>query len=126
MLICCIICFLNALRSASASHHVYSSVAKALHQNTAPQSMTQACLLVEPKIMIHTNTPSRILCYCIINVKSTLILSFPFCYAVLMLRNFRFCHDFMLNYCSDFENKVWSRLKLRRDFEAEFWSVFCC
>ena len=31
-----------------------------------------------------------------------------------------------LNFCSDFEHKVWSRLKLRRDFEAEFWSVFCC
>ena len=30
-----------------------------------------------------------------------------------------------LNFCSDFEHKVWSRLKLRRDFEAEFWSVFC-
>ena len=31
-----------------------------------------------------------------------------------------------LNFCSDFEHKVWSRLKFRRDFEAEFWSVFCC
>ena len=30
------------------------------------------------------------------------------------------------NFCPDFEHKVWSRLKLRRDFEAEFWSVFCC
>ena len=29
-----------------------------------------------------------------------------------------------LNFCSDFEHKVWSRLKLRQDFEAEFWSVF--
>ena len=73
----------------------------------APWSMTQAFLLVEPKIMIRTNTPSRILCYCIINVKSTLIVSFPFCYVLLTLRNFRFCHVFMLNYCSDFENEVW-------------------
>ena len=31
-----------------------------------------------------------------------------------------------LNFCSDFEHKVWSRLKLRRDFEAEVWSVFYC
>ena len=33
------------------------------------------------------------------------------------------------NICSDFEHKVWFeilKLKLRRDFEAEILSVFCC
>ena len=31
-----------------------------------------------------------------------------------------------LNFCLDIERKVWSKLKLRRDFEAEVWSLFCC
>ena len=33
-----------------------------------------------------------------------------------------------LNFCSDFQHKVFRSLKLevRRDFEAEVWSVFCC
>ena len=26
-----------------------------------------------------------------------------------------------LNFCLDIEHKVWSKLKLRRDFEAEVW-----
>ena len=30
-----------------------------------------------------------------------------------------------LNFCSDFEHKI-LKLKFRRDFEAEVWSVFCC
>ena len=29
-----------------------------------------------------------------------------------------------VNFCSDFEHKVWS--KFNRDAEAEVWSIFCC